>query len=116
MISGWIPMDQYQDIMYYAVKQCRDDKDFDKIHKQLEQTRVYLIRNVENFDVVIKNVEGLVVERRKELEELEELEEHKSAIGDYGPQQWRMVDGAYVMIRGDGRKTTIRGLKNDQVR
>ena len=68
MTNDWIPMDQYQDIMCCAVKRCRNDKDFIEVHKQLERTREHLIRNVEDFDVVIRDVEGLVVERKRELE------------------------------------------------
>lgn len=102
--SDWIPIDQYQDIMCCAVKRCRDDKGFIEIHKQLERTREHLIRNVRNFDAVIKDVEALVVERRRELE--------KPTIEDYGPQLWHMGnDGAYIMIRKGGRKTTIRSFK-----
>lgn len=91
MTNDWIPMDQYQDIMSCAVKKCRDDKGFVEIHAQLDRTREHLIRNVEDFDLVIKDTESAIVERKRELEE------HKGqAI--YGPQQWRMGnDGAYIM-------------------
>ena len=72
MMDGWIPMDQYQDIMCCAVKRCRDDKGFSEIHKQLERSSDQLICNVEDFDVVIKDIEALVVERRRELERHEQ--------------------------------------------